>query len=274
VGDITSFSLQGKTAILTGAGRGIGAALAKGMALAGANVVVTSRTQEQLDKTVAQISLAGGQATAIVSDMGNPRSVKALVAHALDVFGQIDILVSNAAADSIIAPLLDVRLEDWRALQAVNVEGTISLLQAGGPHLLARKSGSVIIVSSTLGMNGNPNSSAYGASKASLNSLVKSVSAEWGPYNVRVNGLVPGPTVTERVKAVTDDPQKFQAIQSLMPLGRWPRAEDMIGPALFLASDASSCVTGHLLVVDGGLSAICREAGHAMPKRSGDAAAV
>jgi NAD(P)-dependent dehydrogenase (short-subunit alcohol dehydrogenase family) len=257
-------SLEGKTAIVTGGGRGIGAALARGMARAGATVVVASRTADQLQRVVEQIVAEGGRAIPVVTNMGDPESVKQLVREALNAFGQIDILVSNAAANSIIAPILDVKLPDWRALQAVNVEGTIALLQAAGPHMLARKSGCVIIVSSTLGMNGNPNSSAYGASKAALNHLTKTVAAEWGPGGVRVNGLIPGPTATERVKVVLDDPHKYRAIEALMPLGRWPLAEDMVGPALFLASEASSCITGHLLVVDCGLSAVCREAGQAV----------
>jgi NAD(P)-dependent dehydrogenase (short-subunit alcohol dehydrogenase family) len=258
-------SLKGKTAIVTGAGRGIGAALALGMARAGANVVLASRNQSQLDGIRTRIEQDGGAALAVATDMSDPEGVHALVRRALEAYGRVDVLVSNAAASSIIAPLISVPLADWRALQAVNVEGTICLLQAAGPHMLARGSGSVIIVSSTLGMNGNPNSSAYGASKAALNHLTRTVAAEWGPRGVRVNGLLPGPTATERVKAVTDDPAKYQAISALMPLGRWPTAQDMVGPALFLASDASGFVTGQLLVVDGGLSAVCREAGQAVP---------
>lgn len=267
-----NLSLKGKTAIITGSGRGIGAALAMGMSLAGANVVLASRNQSQLDAVRRQIEEAGGNAVAQATDMSDPSSVQALVQRAIDTYGQIDILVSNAAAGSILKPLIDVPLVDWRALQAVNVEGTISLLQAAGPHMLARGSGNVIIVSSTLGMNGNPNSSAYGASKAALNHLTRTVAAEWGSRGVRVNGLLPGPTATERVKAVTDDPAKYKAIAALMPLGRWPTAEDMIGPALFLASEASGFITGQLLIVDGGLSAVCREAGHAVVAQGNSAA--
>ncbi|WP_157995370.1 SDR family NAD(P)-dependent oxidoreductase [Peristeroidobacter soli] len=260
-------SLKGKTAIVTGAGRGIGAAIALGMARAGANVVVCSRNQDQLDRMAAQIEQLGTKALAIATDMSSPDSVRAMVERTLQTFGHIDVLVSNAAGSSVIAPIEKVPLVDWRALQAVNVEGTVSLLQAAGPHMLERGSGSVIIVSSTLGMNGNPNSSAYGASKAALNHLTKTVAAEWGSRGVRVNGLLPGPTATERVKAVTDDPAKYQAIAALMPLGRWPTGEDMVGPALFLASEAAAFVTGQLLVVDGGLSAVCREAGQAVAAR-------
>lgn len=257
-------SLKGKTAIVTGAGRGIGAAIALGMGRAGANVVLASRNQEQLDMVAAQIRQAGSSALAVATDMSSPASVRSMVERALQEFGRIDVLVSNAAGSSIIAPIEKVPLADWRALQVVNVEGTVALLQAAGPHMLERGSGSVIIVSSTLGMNGNPNSSAYGASKAALNHLTKTVASEWGSRGVRVNGLLPGPTATERVKAVTDDPAKYRAIAALMPLGRWPTGEDMVGPALFLASEASAFVTGQLLVVDGGLSAMCREAGQAV----------
>jgi len=262
-----SQDLNGRTALVTGAGRGIGAAIARALANDGASVILASRTIEQLEKVASEIEARGGCALAVATDMANPGEVRRLVDRGLDRFGGLDMLVSNAAADSLITPLIDMPLAGWRKLHSVNVEGTITLLQSAGPHLLKQRSGSVLIVSSTLGLNGNPYSSAYGGSKAILNHITRTVAAEWGPSGVRVNALLPGPVATERVRSVTEDTEKYAAIRTLMPLRRWPIAEDMVGPALFLLTDASACVTGHLLVVDCGLSAVAREAGFAVAPR-------
>lgn len=256
-----SQALKGRTALITGGARGIGRAIAEGFAREGANIVVTARSADALAQVQTVLESLGIKALAVTADLGNRDAVFDVVAEAEARFGSIDILVSNAAAPSVNGPLVEFPIEAWRHIQAVNTEAALSLLQAAGPKMLARGSGSVIVVSSTLGVNGNPNSSAYGASKAALNHMVKTAAAEWGPSGVRVNGLLPGPTATERVQAVTGDPDKSQLIVNLIPLRRWPTGEDMVGPAVFLASDASAAVTGHLLVADGGLSAIAREAG-------------
>jgi NAD(P)-dependent dehydrogenase (short-subunit alcohol dehydrogenase family) len=254
-------SLKGRTALITGGARGIGRAIAEGFAREGANVVITARSGGLLDEVAATIETLGVEALAIAADVGERDAVFDIVRRTENRFGGIDILVNNAAAPSVNGPLVDFPIEAWRHIQSVNTEAALSLMQAAGPGMLSRGSGSVIIVSSTLGMNGNPNSSAYGASKAALNHMTRTAAAEWGPSGVRVNGLIPGPTATERVEMVTSDAAKSELIVNLMPIRRWPTAEDMVGPAVFLASDASAAVTGHLLVVDGGLGAIAREAG-------------
>lgn len=255
-------ALDGKVAVVTGAGRGIGAAVAYGFAQEGADLVLVSRTKSQLEANKARIEALGRKAIAIEMDVSNAAQVEAMAKQALETFGKVDVLVSNAAPPSVVSPIEDMPLDKWRHIQSVNVEGAILLLQALGPNMLERGSGSVIMVSSTLGMNGNPYSTAYGASKAALNHLTKSVAAEWGPRGVRVNGLVPGPVDTERVKHVTSIPEVYEHILSLMPLRKYPVAEDMVGPAVFLAGDASAMITGHLLVVDAGLGSLCREAGN------------
>lgn len=248
--------LAGQVALVTGSGRGIGAAIAIGLARAGAAIMLSSRSADQLAAVKARIENAGGTADTEVTDLGEPDGAERLIARTIAAFGRLDVLVANAAAPSIIAPIVDLPIDGWRRVQAVNLDATFALLKFAGPHMLAQGSGSVIIVSSTLGLAGNPNSSAYGASKAALNHLARTAAAEWGSRGVRVNALLPGPTATERVQAVTDDPVLYDAVAALMPLGRWPTAEDMVGPALFLASDASACITGQLLIVDSGIAAL------------------
>lgn len=170
-------------------------------------------------------------------------------------------IVSNAAAESIGSPIVSMPGQHWRDMLGLNVEGTAALPRAAGPAMLRRQSDSVVVVSSTLGLKDNPNSAAYAASKAALNSLVQSVAGEWGPSGVRVNGLLSGPVETERVRSVTDDPVKRELIANLFALKRWPDMAEITAPIRFLASDASTFVTGHWLVVDGGLSALARESG-------------
>lgn len=254
--------LQGKVALVTGGGKGIGAAIARGFALEGAAVAVVSRTRDQLDATVASIEQAGGVGLAIPADLSAPDAPRAIVAEVLDRLGRLDILVCNAAGASVVAPVVEMPIEKFRALHAINLESTILLLQAAGPHMIERGSGKVIIVSSTLGLNGNPGSSAYGSSKAALNHLARTVAWEWGAYGINVNALVPGPVATERVQHVLDQPGIRDHILDLMAIREYPAADDMIGPALFLASDMSRSITGHLLVADNGISAVAREAGN------------
>jgi NAD(P)-dependent dehydrogenase (short-subunit alcohol dehydrogenase family) len=252
--------LEGRVAVVTGAGRGVGKAVALGYAREGADVVVVSRTLEQVERTAAEIEALGRRSLAMKTDVSDADAVRTLADKALSVFGRIDILVSNASPASAIFPVEDMPLARWREIQAINVEGTVLLLQAFGPGMLERGSGSVIIVTSTVGVNGAPRSSAYGASKAALNHLTRTVATEWGPRGVRVNALLPGPVSTERNQSVTADREKYEFLMSLMALKHFPVAEDMVGPAIFLASDASRCVTGHQLVVDNGISAVAREA--------------
>jgi len=192
--------------------------------------VVVSRTRSQLDASKERIEALGRKCLPIEMDVSDAAAVRAMADEALRTFGKVDILVSNAAPPSVVAPIENLPLEKWRHIQAVNVEGTILLLQALGPQMLQRGRGNVIVVSSTLGMNGNPNSAAYGASKAALNHLTRTVAAEWGPRGVRVNALVPGPVNTERVKAVTSNQSIYDELVSMMPLRRFPVAEDMVGP--------------------------------------------
>ena len=248
--------LEGRHALVTGAGRGIGASIAVKFAQAGADVALAARSVSQLEEVKARIEKLGRTALVIPTDMSDRDQVLHLVDAALDGFGAIDVVVSNAAMSGPFGPLRDVSPEEWRAVQATNLEGPLTLLQALAPHLLARRSGSVIMVASIRGLNGVPLGAPYAASKAALVSITKSFACEWGPFGIRVNAICPGPVDTDMIsEAIGTDPGLREKLANLAPLKRWTHAEDCAGPALFLASEESRAITGHALVVDGGLLA-------------------
>jgi NAD(P)-dependent dehydrogenase (short-subunit alcohol dehydrogenase family) len=248
--------LEGRRALVTGAGRGIGAAIALKFAQAGADVALAARSASQLEEVKAKIEKLGRKALAIPTDMGNRQQVLSLVDSALEGFGGIDVVVSNAGMSGPFGPLRDVSPEAWRAVQQTNLEGPLAMLQALAPHLLAKRSGSVIMVASIRGLNGVPLGAPYAASKAALVSITKSFACEWGPFGIRVNAICPGPVDTVMLRdAIGTDHALREKFANLAPLKRWTLAEDCAGPALFLASEESRAITGHALIVDGGLLA-------------------
>jgi NAD(P)-dependent dehydrogenase (short-subunit alcohol dehydrogenase family) len=248
--------LEGRHALVTGAGRGIGAAIALKFAQAGADVALAARSASQLEEVKAKIEKLGRKALVIPTDMGDRRQVLSLVNSALAGFGGIDVVVSNAGMSGPFGPLRDVTPEAWRAVQQTNLEGPLAMLQALAPHLLAKRSGSVIMVASIRGLNGVPLGAPYAASKAALISITKSFACEWGPFGIRVNAICPGPVDTDMIReAIGTDQALREKFANLAPLKRWTLAEDCAGPALFLASEESRAMTGQALIVDGGLLA-------------------
>jgi NAD(P)-dependent dehydrogenase (short-subunit alcohol dehydrogenase family) len=248
--------LEGRHALVTGAGRGIGAAIALKFAQAGADVALAARSVSQLDEVKTKIEKLGRKALVIPTDMGNRGQVLKLVDSALAGFGGIDVVVSNAAMSGPFGPLRDVSPEAWRAVQETNLEGPLAMLQALAPHLMAKRSGSVIMVASIRGLNGVPLGAPYAASKAALVSITKSFACELGPFGIRVNAICPGPVDTEMIReAIGTDEGLREKFANLAPLKRWTLAEDCAGPALFLASEESRAITGQVLIVDGGLLA-------------------
>jgi NAD(P)-dependent dehydrogenase (short-subunit alcohol dehydrogenase family) len=248
--------LEGRHALVTGAGRGIGAAIALKFAQAGADVALAARSASQLEEVKAKIEKLGRKALVIPTDMGNRRQVLSLVDSALAGFGGIDVVVSNAGMSGPLEPLRDVSPEAWRAVQQTNLEGPLTMLQALAPHLMAKRSGSVIMVASIRGLNGVPWGAPYAASKAALVSITKSFACELGPFGIRVNAICPGPVDTEMLRdALGADASLRGKLANLAPLKRWTLAEDCAGPALFLASEESRAMTGQALIVDGGLLA-------------------
>jgi NAD(P)-dependent dehydrogenase (short-subunit alcohol dehydrogenase family) len=193
--------------------------------------------------------------------MADGGQIKRLVERTLAELGGIDVVVSNAASPGPFAPLAEISAATWREVHAVNLEGPLTLLQSVAPHLLAQGSGSVIVVSSIRGTNGVPLGGVYGASKAALNSITRTLACEWGPQGVRVNAICPGPVDTAMTRgALGDNKPLWDYYGQVAPIKRWTSAEDCAGPAVFLASEASRAITGQLLIVDGGLSTVLQDA--------------
>ena len=245
------------TAIVTGAGTGIGKAIAETFAEAGAHVVVSGRTPETVETVAAAI---GG--TAVPCDVTNLDDVEALFARALEINGKIDVLVNNAGQSGPIAPISEVDVEAWRACIEVNLFGTVHCLRVGSRIMCAQGSGSIINLSSLMGLKGYPMRSAYSASKFAVIGLTEAVAREVGPFGVRVNALCPGAVsgelmdrvIARRAEAEGRTPEEIikENYTDVAALRRWVSPEEVAACALFLASEASSSVTGERLRTDCG----------------------
>jgi len=250
-GILDLFDLTGRVAIVTGASRGIGRAVASGFAAMGARVVVASRKAEACEAAAAAIRAAGGEALAVPAHMGNLEDVGGLVDAAVANYGGVDIVVNNAA-NALAQPIGSITPEAWQKTQDVNERGPLFLVQAAGECLAASGHASVINVISAGVFTHGGTVAMYTAAKAGLMALTRSMAAELAPKKVRVNALAPGPVDTDMVR---NNPPAMQERMAKSPLmARVAPPEEMIGPALYLASDASSFMTGQVLVVDGGLT--------------------
>ncbi|MDQ6875751.1 MAG: SDR family oxidoreductase [Actinomycetota bacterium] len=249
------FDLSGRTALVTGASRGIGRAIATGLAAAGAHVALNGRDAATLDEVRTEIEAASGRAVVVPADVTEPAAVQAMVVAVIETLGHLDIVVNNAGGTAFMVPFADLRFEGWTKVMRLNTESVVHVCQAVAPHLLERRRGSVINVASVAALGGTPTLSPYGASKAAVLSLTRSLAMEWGHAGVRVNALCPGWTATDLNRNLWQDEHISAAMTATIPLGRWGRAEEMTGAAVFLASDASSYLTGQAIVVDGGLTA-------------------
>jgi NAD(P)-dependent dehydrogenase (short-subunit alcohol dehydrogenase family) len=249
---VSLFDLTGKNAFVTGASRGIGQSIAVALAGAGADVALVARSESGLADTAADITALGRKAVVLPADVTSQDAVAAAVAAAIDQLGHVDVVVNNAGGSNFMAAFLDLRLSGWEKLMRLNLDSAVYVCHAIGGHLMERGEGSVINVASVAGMMGSPLLSPYGAAKAGLVSLTKSLAVEWGTTGVRVNALCPGWTATDLNRNLWDNPVSGPATVATVPMQRWGRAEEMAGPAVFLASAASSYMTGQVLVVDGG----------------------
>jgi 2-deoxy-D-gluconate 3-dehydrogenase len=247
--------LTGKTALVTGASRGIGRALALGLAQAGADVAVSARDEALLKEVAGEVEALGRKAVVLPADVTDPEACVRLAGDALSALGQLDVLVNNAGGSSFMGSFTDLRFKGWEKTMRLNVDSIVHLTQPVGRHMLERGSGSVINVASVAGLTGTPTLAAYGASKAAVISLTKTLALEWGPQGVRVNALCPGWTKTDLNKDLWGNEELAQLMVANQGLKRWATVEEMVGPTVFLASDASSYVTGQALVVDGGQTA-------------------
>jgi NAD(P)-dependent dehydrogenase (short-subunit alcohol dehydrogenase family) len=250
------FSLAGKKALVTGASRGIGQVIAVAFAQAGADVALTARGADGLAATAKRIRDAGREAHLIPADLTSQPTAAAVVDESIEKLGQLDIVVNNAGGSNFTVPFLDMRMSGWDKIMRLNLDATMWICHAAGEHMAARGTGCVINIASVAGLAAAPFLAPYGAAKAAVVSLTKTLATEWGRSGVRVNALCPGWTATELNRNLWDSPDGGQATIATVPMGRWGKAEEMAGPAVFLASEASSFMTGQVLAIDGGLTAV------------------
>ncbi len=248
------FGLRGRIALVTGSSRGIGRALAAGLAQAGAHVVVNGRSADAVEAVAAQIVGDGGKADAAAFDVTDGAQVRAGVARIEAEIGPIDILVNNAGVQRRM-PLEDFPEDAWRGLMAANLDSVFLVGQAVARVMIPRGRGRIINICSVQSELARPNIAPYTASKGGVKMLTKAMATDWGKHGIRVNGLGPGYFRTPLNKALVED-EKFSAwLTARTPLGRWGEVEELVGAAIFLAGQASSFVNGHILYVDGGVTA-------------------
>ena len=249
------FDLTGKTALVTGASRGIGRAVALGYAAAGADLALASRDIAALEEVRAEVEALGRRGVVLATDVRDGKSIAAAVDGAVEQLGGIDILVNNAGGSSYMGPFTTLRFSGWSKTMVLNVDSIVHACQAVGPHMLERGSGVIVNVASVAAVTATPELAPYGASKAAVVSLTRTLAVEWGGSGIRINALCPGWTRTALNASLWGDEQISAGMMERVPLGRWAEPAEMVGPALFLASDASSYMTGQALVVDGGQTA-------------------
>jgi NAD(P)-dependent dehydrogenase (short-subunit alcohol dehydrogenase family) len=247
------FSLNDRVALVTGAGRGIGKALALGLAESGAAVVCLSRTLAEVEGTAAEIRALGRQALAVAADVTVREQVEAAVAAAVREFGRIDILVNNAGMN-IRKPALEVAEEDWDRIVDTNLKGPFLVAQAVGRVMAEHGYGRIINISSVGGGVALRTGVAYGSSKAGLIHMTRILALEWAKYGVTVNAVGPWYFKTSLTEKLLNDEQYVAEILARTPIKRIGEVEDLVGPVVFLASGASSYVTGQVLYVDGGMT--------------------
>jgi len=244
--------LAGRVALVTGAGRGIGRGIALGYAREGADVVVVSRTAADLVQVVDEIQAAGGTALALTADVRDEAAVEAAVAAALARFGRIDVLV-NSAGIPMVSATTELSLERWHDAIEINLTGTFLCCRAVGRAMIARGSGSIITIGSLHSFQGIPQRAAYAASKGGVLQFTRALAVEWAPYGVRVNMIAPGWIRTPLQDALVAAGKLDRApIIARTPARRVGEVADLVGPAVFLASDESAFIVGEMMVVDGG----------------------
>jgi 2-dehydro-3-deoxy-D-gluconate 5-dehydrogenase len=244
-----SFSLHGRTALVTGARRGIGAAIAAGFAAAGGDLILLAR-DAALEDTLEAIKEHGGEATVITADFADPAAVEAAATEAA-AGRRIDILVNNAGTIRR-APAAETSTADWQHVIDVNLNSTWAVTRPIGAAMVDRGAGKIITIASLLSFQGGITVPAYTASKHAVAGLTKALANEWGPAGLQVNAIAPGYISTDNTTDLRADPEREAAIRDRIPAGRWGRPADVVGAAVFLASAAADYVNGHVLAVDGG----------------------
>lgn len=246
-----SFSLTGRTALVTGASRGLGSAMAQALAAAGADVVCASTRRAGTDETAAYVRASGRRAWQVEADLSEPAAVLAMAEEAESLAGRIDILVNNGGTIRR-HPAVEYPWEEWQAVLRTNLDAVFLLSQRLGRRMIERGTGKIINIASLLSFSGGITVPAYTASKHAVAGLTKALANEWARYGVNVNAIAPGYFRTDNTQRLRDDVQRAREITARIPAGRWGEPEDLAGAVVFLASPASDYVHGHVLVVDGG----------------------
>ncbi len=247
------FDLSGKTAIVTGGSLGIGFGIARGLASAGASVVIASRRENLARAAAESLGKDGFNAVSVPTDVSRTDSIDALVKRAVADFGRIDILVNNAGF-VIRKPAEEFTEEEWDRLMATNLRGLFFCAQRVGRQMIAQKKGKIINISSVVSQIAQSNRAVYAVSKAGIAHLTRALALEWAPHHINVNAIGPGVTVTDINKEhFAAHPEELRKFVDSIPLGREAYPDDYAGAAVFLASDASNYVTGQVLIVDGGM---------------------
>jgi len=251
---VSEFSLEGKVAVITGASRGIGRAIALRLARAGAKVVVSSRKLERVQAVADEIEAAGGEARALQAHVGQTDQVQALIAQTMERWGRIDVAVNNAGTNPHFGPLLTADEGQLDKILDTNLKGAFRMCKAVAPHMEAQGGGKIINVASIAGLRPSPGMGAYSVSKAALIMLTQVLAMELGHANIQINAIAPGVIKTRFSQMLWQTPQIAGPILAHMPLARFGEPEDVAGLALYLASPASDYVTGAVFVVDGGMN--------------------
>jgi NAD(P)-dependent dehydrogenase (short-subunit alcohol dehydrogenase family) len=246
------FDLRGKHALVTGASRGIGLAVAKALAEQGASVVITGRKLEGLSDAAGQLRAAGADVLPLACHQGDPAAIHSLFAQMEEKGRSPDIAVINAAANPAFGPLMDIDMAAWQKILEVNLTGAFLTARGAAKQMMARKRGSIIFMASVAGVDPMPGIAAYSVSKAGLLGLARALAKELGPAGIHVNAIAPGLIETKFSEALFKHPDSYRGVMKDTPLMRHGQPDDLAGAAVFLASDASAYMTGQVMVIDGG----------------------
>jgi NAD(P)-dependent dehydrogenase (short-subunit alcohol dehydrogenase family) len=249
---LRQFSLEGKVAVVTGSSRGIGRAIAEGLAGAGAAVAVNGRNSEATQTVAAAIAAAGAKSLAVPADISKPEDVARLIDVTVATFGRLDILVNNAGISPYYKPAEAMTEAEWDEIMRVNLKGVFLCCQAAGRVMIPQGSGRIINISSIAGKVALPRLIAYSSAKGAINQLTRVLAVEWAPHQILVNAIAPGYIETDLTKGLRENPKRLETMIRQIPLGRLGKPTEVVGAAIYLASDAASYVTGQMLDIDGG----------------------